>query len=307
MARFSKAFLVAALNLTAVGASHAAVVYSNLSPLGDHHTGGGVFAPQQRTIINSAGATGWRYNNAASGGSVGIDTTFARSGDGSVRLQGTQNASRADILYVAGSTAGPNSNLGLTSNYSAHLGALSGLDAFSFDWFREVGTGARNNLAPAFRVLLDRDGKLNTLFDRGELIFELVYQPGAAFVAPRNQWITSTASGSAYLHNTGLGLGRAYNINRTGYAYDGTLDQWQGSRQLNSAVILGFGVSMGSGWGGAYKGAVDNISWTINGQTTKTNFEVVPHAEVPEPGSLALVALALAGLGVVTRRNRKTR
>ena len=301
MTKFSKGCLLAAFSLATVGASHAAVVYANLSPVGDNNTGGNIFFPQQRSIVNNASATGWRYNNAGSGGSVGIDTTFARSGDGSVRLQGTQNSSRADILYVAGTTVGANANMSLNSNYNAHLGALSGLNAFSFDWFRESGGGARNNVAPAFRVLLDRDGNLNTTGDRGELIFELVYQTGG-FVAPRDQWVTSTGGGSAYLHNTGLGLGPAYNINSSGYAYDGTLDQWQDLNQLSNTVILGFGVTMGSGWGGSYKGAVDNISWTINGQTTTTNFEVAPRADVPEPGSLALVGLALAGLAFSSRR-----
>ncbi len=305
MKPFKVSCLIGALGLLAFGASNAAVVYSNNSPLGDNHTGGSIFSPQQRTIVNDGSATGWRYNNAGSGGSVGIDTTYARDGDGSVRLQGTQNASRADILYVAGTTTSATSNTSLTSTYNASLGAFSALDGFSFDWYRDSSvTGARANVAPSFRILLDRDGNLNTKNDRGELIFELVYQPGPGFVAPLDQWVSSTGSSAAYLHNTGLGLGTAYNINATGYAYDGTLAQWQDLSQLSNAVILGFGLSMGSGWGGAYKGAVDNISWTIDGVTTTTNFEVAP-SDVPEPATLALVALALVGIRAATGRGHK--
>jgi hypothetical protein len=68
-------------------------------------------------------------------------------------------------------------------------------------------------------------------------------------------------------------------------------------------VILGFSSGVGSGWG-SFTGAVDNISWTINGVTTVNNFEVAA-ADVPEPASVALLGLGLMGLVAARRRKAK--
>jgi hypothetical protein len=144
------------------------------------------------------------------------------------------------------------------------------------------------------RVLLDADGNLTTLGDRGGLVFERVYNEPSGWSAPTNTWVAETITSSTYLWNFGLGIGFAANINATPYAYDATLAEWQA--RFPNAVILGFSLGVGSGWANEFYGAVDNIFWTIGDQTWRFNFEV------PEPASLALLAAGLLGLGFARRR-----
>lgn len=70
---------------------------------------------------------------------------------------------------------------------------------------------------------------------------------------------------------------------------------------MANAAILGFSAGVGSGWG-PFIGAVDNIGWTINGQSQTSNFEVSGGAAVPEPGTMLLVGAALLGVAVARRR-----
>jgi hypothetical protein len=125
-----------------------------------------------------------------------------------------------------------------------------------------------------------------------------VYNGG--LVAPTDAWVTDTIGLSTNLWNFGLGLGFAANINSTAYAYDATLAEWQA--YFPNAVILGFSAGVGSGWSNTFAGAVDAISWTINGHTSTYNFEVAPAGgEIPEPGTMLLTA---AGLMLLARRVR---
>lgn len=90
-----------ALAVTAGGAS-AAVVNPN-NPTGDAFTNTSTLNQGQ-----AVGASGWYYNNVRNNGTVGIDGTYPRSGNGSVYMNGTAgpggNSSKGDIEYLSGGT-----------------------------------------------------------------------------------------------------------------------------------------------------------------------------------------------------------
>ena len=65
--------------------------------------------------------------------------------------------------------------------------------------------------------------------------------------------------------------------------------------------VVGLSTGIGSGWSGKFAGAVDNIRFTVNGNTTSYDFEV---AAVPEPGAWALMIVGFGGVGAMVRRRR---
>lgn len=276
-----QAFLLLAGGVIASGA----VIYSNNPSPGDSFTNSSATDQGQ-----AVGSSGWYYNNVRNNATVGINTTYPNAGNGSVYFNSPSGSGKADIAFLAG-------GVNVSGNYyaSGSLGLFSDLGSFSYSWYRDSSSTVASNLHPALRVLLDADGNLATITDRGGLVFELAYNGGGT--VPVDTWVTNTVSSSTYLWNYGLGIGFAANINASPYAYDATLAEWQA--YFPNAVILGFNAGVGSGWNGVFSGAVDSISWTLDGQTQSFNFEVQP---VPEPSSWLLSGAGLIALGLLLRR-----
>ncbi len=285
MFQFSARLAVLACHLTALSLS-AAVIYSNNSPLDDSFTNPLNFSQGQ-----AIGSTGWYYNNVRHSGVVGISSSLPYAGNGSVYFQSPSGAGKADIEYLPGAV-----NIGGNYLAGASLGVFADFQSFSYQWYRNSSSTVGAHLHPVLRVLLDADGNLATVGDRGGLVFERVYNGGTV---PTDAWIADTINASTYLWNFGLGIGFAANINATPYAYDATLAEWQA--YFPNAVILGFSAGVGSGWNGVFSGAVDAISWTIGGQSSTFNFEGAPAPEIPEPGTWLLTAAGAALLHVRRR------
>lgn len=284
----------AALSATLLAGAAQAVLVNPNNASGDNFTNAGASNQGQ-----AVGASGWYYNNVRNSGEVGIDGTFARSGNGSVRMETTLGpggaSSKADIEYLAGGTS-------VGGNYVATstLGLFRDFTVMQYDWLRDSSSTNSGVQHPAMRILLDLDGNLATTGDRGGLVFERAYN--VAGNAPVDAWTTETINSTSKLWNFGLGLGFEFDIDSDGTPYD-TLSEWQASGRMAHAAILGFSVGVGSGWG-PFLGAVDNIGWTIDGTSVSHNFEL-DAATVPLPAtSWLLLAGVLGAFGASARRRK---
>ena len=264
------------------------IVYSNNPAPGD------LFSNSGSAFLGQAvGTSGWYYNNVRDNGAVGIRTNYPFNGNGSVYMRTPTLDAEAGIEFLGNALT-----IGVPGNFYSvtAIAPLSQLQSVSYSWYRDSTSSVAGHLHPVLRILLDADGDLNTTSDRGGLVWESVYQL-YPYTAPTNTWVTQTITDSSWLWNFGLG-GTLMDIDGDGYAHNSNLAAWKA--YFPNAVIIGFNMGLGSGWTGDFVGAVDNISWTIEGITTTTNFEVVP-----EPTTMALFGLGLLGAagGLLRRKS----
>lgn len=257
-------------------------------------------------ISNSAQANQWFRVNTAGSATGNVTANYLPSAGHTGALQFTSpgNTGKIDLQYQWGTTANASVTAAATNGYT-----LGNLTALGYDWLRASGS-AIPSVAPAFRLFYDVDGLASTIGDRGSMVWEPIYNsvPITAGV-----WTSSDILSGNFWQITQVPTAQ---IN----LYDYTLAEWMdpansktesaqnggstGDTLTAATVIYGFNFGIGSGWGGNFTGAVDNVRWGFNGVTTVSNFELQAAAEVPEPGSIALVGLALLGMGAVRRRKQ---
>ncbi|QDV72489.1 hypothetical protein [Botrimarina mediterranea] len=241
--------------------------------------------------------SGWLYNNVRVNGVVGINTTYAKDGNGSVYFStppvaspGTTNG-KADIEFYSAPVANVAGNFGPAANPSSILGSLATLTSLSYEWYRDATSTNSAAQHPSLRLLVSNGAST------GYLVYEGAYngQPTAA----TDTWVGADIVGSNFnLWSTG-----SLPSNAPGKGlYTTTLSDWQSF--LTDFSVIGVSSGVGSGWG-QFVGAVDNITFGFSGSETTYNFEVRDDGVVPEPGTLAVwSALGLCGSVVAwpTRR-----
>lgn len=269
-----KAALVLSAALGCVGGAVAdtVVIPSNAGSPGDFYTS---HSASGATV--SVGTTGWTYANVRNDATIGINTTFARSGDGSVYLSTTGTGDKADIMYG-------------TEGSGPALGLLSDFTSLSYDWYTQSSTVG--GAAPSLRIYVG-DG---THF--GYLVWDPANNGSSL---PTGAW----QSGDAFTSGVGIsGLYGTGNLPNGGGIVNSTpqsMVDWKAL--LTNYSVYGVNAGVGSGWNGNFVGAVDNIAFGFGANSTTYNFEAVP-----EPSSVALALIAGgAGLAEALRRRRGSR
>lgn len=248
------------------------------------------------TTVTTSNPDGWTAANVRSEGSVAITSTYAPAG-------------QAGSLEFNTNSSGPSSSQD-KADYVKYWGNVAGrtlgnISALSYSFYRDSSSTTGAWLAPALRLAYDTGVPGET----GYLIFEPVYNgnPTAGPAVPTDQWVDKNILTSNFWM-------REFSPGTTIEKYDVTLAQWaSGTQQANGADILsantlitGIEVGVGSGWGGSFKGAADNVllSFTSAPGVTDTISADFEPASVPEPATWAMMIVGFGAVGATLRRRR---
>lgn len=219
----------------------------------------------------------WYYGHVQRDSVVGIRTDYPRSGNGSVYFYTPTALAKSDIEYRF-------------LDGQSYWGRLRDLEWLSYEWYRDSRSTVGGLIHLPLRIYvanLDNQGRLSEL---GYLIYERSMN-GHSEPAPTDTWVFEelAASNRRFWQNP---------INRGNFFDAQPLSVWQsdegyqpregnrvGVHYNGDSVVCGISVGAGTGWNGAFAGAVDNIILRFrNGTELHFNFEVRPEGDVNGDG-----------------------
>jgi hypothetical protein len=243
--------------------------------------------------VTPSNLQGWGPANVRADGAVAITSTFAPPGqNGSLQFTThtvTPGQDKADFVNYSFGNAGTT------------LGALINGGGLSFDYYVSSATnGTIANAAPALRLAFTNDAG-----QFGYLVWEAAYNGGSG---PTDTWIHEDILADNFWMRDFIPGGNTveqFNVTLAGWAGGAS---FAGADLLNANThIVGLEIGVGSGWGGSFVGAADNVNLSFgNAGGLAANFEPDAAGGVPEPATWGLMLVGFGGLGAVLRRTRRT-
>jgi hypothetical protein len=243
------------------------VATTTTGPTGTVSTVTGPGGAANRGTAMPAGPNSWFQANVGGGGSVGITTNFSNDGNGAAYFASTSGDSKADLQLV----------------FAAPV-ALRSIQSYSFDFYIDPASQPPSGVvfAPVMRFDVRKNGAF-----AGSLVFEYIYQNQTA--APIGQWTTQSGGlPDGIWWATNAALGPTFAAANGGQK---TLKEWISDNGDGDLTVTGVSIGIGSGWGGTFVGAVDNVRFDFG--TVVANYDF---AVVPEPATWALM---IGGFGLV--------
>ena len=238
-------------------------------------------SPVSATVITPADLQGWEaytYGTSTPAPFGAITTAFPRLGNGSAEIQLYDEGTTMVQWWYQFTTTTP----------------LSSMNQLSFDWYVSSTSTTPAYTTPAFGMYVTSSN------GNGYLIWEGAYN-GTMPSATQDAWVSSDILGDKFWWNSASGTGICANA----AAYE-TLSWFNTNCLGGTAEVFGLSPFLGNGHAGTqFFGAFDNVAYGFrDGASDSFNFEVVA-STVPEPGTLTLLGLALAGLAASRRQKQQ--